>query len=338
MKRAIDLAAMGTFTTRPNPMVGAVIVYKDKVIGEAYHRKAGEAHAEVLAVKSAPEHLLHKSTIYVSLEPCSHFGRTPPCADLLAEKGFKRVVIGAKDTSAKVSGKGIAILKKAGCEVDVGILEEECRALNRRFFTYHEKGRPFIILKWAESADGFIDKIRNENDQKRPNWITGEEEQKLVHRWRAEEHAILVGANTLRMDNPELTTRLWPGENPLRVLLAGSKPLPKGLKLLEDDKPTLVFSTGELNLIKGKENIVEKDLTLMLKRVLDELYKRDIQSLIVEGGANILMQFIRAGLWDEARVFQGKSSFGAGIAAPVVSGKLEDIEKFENSKLSYVHP
>jgi len=338
MKRALELATMGSYTTRPNPMVGAVIVHNGIIIGEGYHKKAGQDHAEVIAVKNAPENLLNESTIYVSLEPCSHFGRTPPCALMLAEKGFKKVVIGAKDSSAKVSGKGIEILEKAGCEVRVGVLEEECMELNKRFFTYHEKGRPYIILKWAESADSFIDRERKEGDPQGPNWITGEEEQELVHSWRAEEHSILAGWNTIINDNPELSVRLCKGENPLRIAITDSEKLTSGLKLLEDDMPLLLFSTVAYKLGPGKENIVEKNREHIIDRVLNELYKREIQSLIVEGGAEIFSQFIKAGLWDEARVFKGKEDFGSGIEAPSLEGSIVGVRDFKRSQLNYIRP
>lgn len=337
MRKALDLAAKGRYTTRPNPMVGAVIVYKDRIIGEGYHHKAGEAHAEVIAVNNAPQELLSESTIYVSLEPCSHIGRTPPCANMLVEKGFKRVVVGALDTSAKVSGRGINILKEAGCDVRTGVLEEECRNLNRRFFTYHELRRPYIILKWAQTADLYIDRFREEGQKQGPNWITGDEEQTLVHSWRAEEHSILVGWNTIINDNPELSVRKWQGENPLRIAITDSEILPAGLKLFEDERSLLLFSTIPHKLSTGKENIVTAKED-MLDSVINNLYDREVQSIIVEGGANIFSQFIAAGLWDEARVFTGKQKFGAGIVAPSIVGKIISEKSFENSKLIYIQP
>lgn len=337
MSRALELAGRGILTTRPNPMVGAVIVHQDKIIGEGFHLKAGLPHAEVNAIESAPSELLKDSTIYVTLEPCSHHGKTPPCAELLVKMKFKRVVVGTIDTSSKVSGKGISILEKGGCLVDTGILDLECRELNKRFFTFHEKGRPYIILKWAQSQDGFIDLKRKENSKPGPNWITGEMEKTLVHRWRSEEHSILIGAKTLRADNPELTTRKVDGPNPLRLVLSRSGSFPGGLKLIEDDLKTILFTTTPVDIQEPKQNILINHRN-SLDTVIKELIRMDIQSLIVEGGADILMQFIEQNLWDEARIFYGNRKFGSGIASPIIDGEIFKEDEFDDCKLNYLYP
>jgi diaminohydroxyphosphoribosylaminopyrimidine deaminase/5-amino-6-(5-phosphoribosylamino)uracil reductase len=223
MKRCLELASKAEGMTYPNPMVGSVIVHEGKIIGEGFHLKAGGPHAEVNAINSVSDKSkLKDSTLYVNLEPCSHFGKTPPCADLIIANSVPRVVIGTLDTSEKVSGQGLSRLKNAGCEVITGVLEKECRRLNRRFFTFHEKNRPYITLKWAQSADGYLDMIRTSDQNTGPNWITGNPERVLVHRWRAGEQAILVGAGTLRVDNPKLNVREWTGNNPLRLVLSSS--------------------------------------------------------------------------------------------------------------------
>lgn len=338
MRRALELAGRGSLTSRPNPMVGAVIVHEDKIIGEGFHLRTGLPHAEVNAIENAPQELLKDSTIYVTLEPCSHHGLTPPCAELLVEKKFKRVVVGTIDTSSKVSGRGISILEKGGCVVDKGILDSECREINKRFFAFHEKGRPYIILKWAQSSDGFIDRIRSENEKPGPNWITGEMEKTLVHRWRAEEHSILIGSNTLRTDNPELTTRKIEGPNPLRLVLSRSGSFPGGLKLIEDDMETILFTKSRINIKKPKQNILIENQADSIDIVLGELVRREIQSLIVEGGANLLTQFIERDLWDEARIFYGNRNFGSGIASPVIEGVIVKENEFDDSKLIYLNP
>lgn len=335
MQRALELASVAEADTRPNPMVGAVIVHNNMIIGEGFHARAGEAHAEVNAINSAPAHLLDKATIYVTLEPCSHHGRTPPCADLIVRKGIKRVVIGSRDTSSKVSGRGIEILKKGGCEVSVGLLEEECRELNHRFFTFHEKGRPYILLKWAESKDGFLDRDKR-SDLSGPNWISGKEEKVLVHKWRTREHAILVGRNTVIKDNPSLTARLWNGRNPLRIVLSDAGDFPEGLNIFNDEEALLLFSQNKIKLEGKKENIIIKNRDKAIEEVIEELVKREIQSLIVEGGACVLRQFIAKGLWDEARIIRGKKDFISGIKAPEIEGTNIEERHFELSRLIYL--
>ncbi|MBR3857217.1 MAG: bifunctional diaminohydroxyphosphoribosylaminopyrimidine deaminase/5-amino-6-(5-phosphoribosylamino)uracil reductase RibD [Bacteroidaceae bacterium] len=304
MRRCLQLARCGEAGAPPNPMVGAVIVCDSRIIGEGYHRRCGGPHAEVNAINSVKERdLLSRSTIYVSLEPCAHYGKTPPCADLIIETGIRRVVIGCTDPFAKVNGLGIKKLREAGCEVQVGVLEQECRELNRRFFTFHEKHRPWIILKWAQSNDGFIGK-----DERviLSNALT----QTLVHRLRARSGAILVGTNTALQDNPTLTTRLWPGPNPLRLTIDRRGILPPTLHLKDNSTPTVIYS---------HESIEE---------ILADLYARGIQSLLVEGGAKLLQSFIDKGLWDEARIETAPLCLGQGTKAPTL--KDEQLKSKQN--------
>jgi len=334
MWRCLDLATRAEGMTHPNPMVGSVIVYKGKIIGEGYHLKAGTPHAEVLAINSvSDETLLSESTLYVNLEPCSHFGKTPPCADLIIEKGIKRVVIGTSDTSMNVSGEGKRKLKDAGIEVISGVLEEESRFINRRFFTFNEKGRPYIILKWAQSKDGFLDIIREGRAEPRPLWITGNSERALVHRWRASEQAILVGANTVRADNPKLNVREWAGENPVRVIMSRSGQLESGSAIFREDGTNIVF-TGNTEAVIPDADIVKLDIReCSFKQVVKYLYNNGIQSLFVEGGAQILSGFISSGLWDEARIFYGKDNFGNGIKAPEIDGIVHLQTEFSLSSI-----
>ena len=310
MRRCLQLARCGEAGAPPNPMVGAVIVCDGRIIGEGYHRRCGGPHAEVNAINSIKErHLLSRSTIYVNLEPCAHYGKTPPCADLIIETGIRRVVIGCTDPFAKVNGLGIKKLQEAGCEVQVGVLEEECRELNRRFFTFHEKHRPWIILKWAQSEDGIMggdDRITFSNA------LT----QTLVHRMRARSGAILVGTNTALQDNPTLTTRLWPGPNPLRLTIDRNGILPPTLHLKDNSTPTVIYT---------HESIEE---------ILADLYARGIQSLLVEGGAKLLQSFIDKGLWDEARIETAPFCLGEGVQAPILAeAKLTGKQVFCQNKV-----
>ena len=323
MRRCLDLAMKGEGLTCPNPMVGAVIVCRGKIIGEGYHLKAGEPHAEVIAINSVPDKsLLKESTIYVSLEPCSHFGKTPPCADLIISHSIPRVVVGTIDSSDKVSGEGIARLRNAGCEVTSGVLAEECRRLNRRFFTFHEKKRPYVTLKWAQSADGYLDIHRSENHRIEPTWITGKPERALVHKWRAEEESILVGAGTVRADDPKLNVRDWKGRDPLKLVLSGSGAIDKGSALLRSGAGTVIFSYRHHQESGGPEIIKLDDNIPACRQVVNYLYHSGIQSVFIEGGAQVLGHFISNGLWDEARIFTGGKYFERGIPAPVFSGEL----------------
>ena len=305
MRRCIQLAQCGEAGAAPNPMVGAVVVCDGQIIGEGFHRRCGGPHAEVNAINSVKDkHLLSRSTIYVSLEPCAHFGKTPPCADLIIRSGIPRVVIGCADPFAKVNGLGIKKLRDAGCEVVVGVLEEACRELNHRFFTFHQEHRPWILLKWAQSEDGYIAPLQT-SPQERRVFFSNNLTQTLVHRLRARSQAILVGTRTALVDNPTLTTRYWPGPNPLRLTIDRHNCLPTTLHLLDGSTPTVVYT---------HESIEE---------ILQDLYKRCIQSLLVEGGAKLLQSFIDAGLWDEARIETAPVRLGNGVAAPVLDeGKL----------------
>ena len=297
MQRCIQLAKCGAVGAPPNPMVGAVIVHEGKIIGEGYHRRCGGPHAEVNAIRSVrDESLLKDSTIYVSLEPCSHYGKTPPCADLIIEKQIPRVVVGCLDPFAKVNGQGIRKLRDAGIEVEVGVLEKECLELNRRFITFHQLHRPFVTLKWAQSEDGFMDAERGESEE--PVQFSTTFTQTLVHQLRAMHQAIMVGTKTVLTDNPTLTTRLWEGSNPLRVTIDRYGVLPESVHLKDGKVPTVIYDTGNL------------------REILSDLYNRGVQSLMVEGGGRLLQHFIDEGLWDEARVEIAPFCLDRGVSAP----------------------
>ncbi|MFA5555778.1 MAG: bifunctional diaminohydroxyphosphoribosylaminopyrimidine deaminase/5-amino-6-(5-phosphoribosylamino)uracil reductase RibD [Flavobacteriaceae bacterium] len=316
IKRCIELAKNGLGTTYPNPLVGSVIVHNGKIIGEGWHRKSGESHAEVIAIDSVKnKELLKESTIYVSLEPCSHFGKTPPCADLIIQHKIPRVVIGTIDPFAKVCGSGIAKLKKSGIKVEVGFLENECRELNKRFFTFHQKKRPYIILKWAQTQNGFIAPLQKK--ETKPVWISNEFSRQLVHKWRAEEQAIMVGTNTVLQDNPRLDIRSWTGENPIRIVLDRELKITSGFSVYNKSVKT-IFITEKERLSEHENQVFEKiDFNKNVNiGILDVLYKHQIQSVIVEGGAVLLESFIKNDLWDEARVFTSDLSFEKGIKAP----------------------
>ncbi|WP_338645901.1 bifunctional diaminohydroxyphosphoribosylaminopyrimidine deaminase/5-amino-6-(5-phosphoribosylamino)uracil reductase RibD [Flavobacterium sp. KS-LB2] len=316
MQRCIELARNGLGTTYPNPLVGSVIVYDNKIIGEGWHKKAGEPHAEVNAVNSVKDKsLLKKATIYVSLEPCSHFGKTPPCCDLIIKNKIPNVVIGTVDPNIKVAGNGIKKLMEAGIHVTVRILEEECNELNKRFFTFHEKKRPYIILKWAESKDGFIGP--KEKSEKKPVWITNQYSRQLVHKWRTEEQAILVGTQTVIDDNPKLNARDWSGNNPIRVVLDQNNRIPKDSHVFDNQVKTILFSKSKQSI--EKENCIFEYIDFeqnIATQVIESLYKHQIQSIIIEGGRQTLQTFIDANLWDEARIFVGNVEFNEGTKAP----------------------
>jgi diaminohydroxyphosphoribosylaminopyrimidine deaminase / 5-amino-6-(5-phosphoribosylamino)uracil reductase len=341
MKRCIELALKGDGTTRPNPMVGAVIVHKNKILGEGFHIRAGGPHAEVIAINAvADKSLLKESTIYVSLEPCSHFGKTPPCADLIIETGIKRVVAGTTDTTSKVAGKGFEKLRSAGVEVISGVMEEECRRVNKRFFTFHEKKRPYVIMKWAQSSDGYIDVVRKQGDPVEPNWITGSAERVLVHRWRAGEDAILAGGATIRSDNPSLNVRHWTGTDPVRVIISRSADFPSDSRVFNLPGKVLLFTQNERHGTRAKTITTYADV-VPVKEILSVLYREGIQSVIVEGGARILGSFISSGYWDEARIFTGRKSFGTGVPAPAVEGRIVEKAVFRESDLNILvneHP
>ncbi len=321
INRCIELAKNGLGTTYPNPLVGSVIVYDGKIIGEGWHKKAGEAHAEVNAVNSVKDKtLLSKSTIYVSLEPCSHFGKTPPCCDLIIHHKIPNVVIGTVDPFAKVAGNGIKKLLESGANVTVGILEDECNELNKRFFTFHQKKRPYVILKWAETADGFLSP--EEKNEQKPVWITTNYSRQLVHKWRSEEQAILVGTQTVIDDNPSLDVRDWTGKNPVRIVLDKNNRISKESYIFDIRSKTLVISDG---IIDFSDNVA--------LQIMQFLFENNLQSVIIEGGRQTLQTFIDAGLWDEARIFIGKEEFSSGTKSPVITGKIVKKSKIESDEL-----
>ena len=333
IRRCIDLAKHGLGSTYPNPMVGSVIVCDGKIIGEGWHKKSGEPHAEVNAVNSVKDKsLLKKSTIYVSLEPCSHFGKTPPCCDLIIENEIPNVVIGTVDYNVKVAGNGIKKLMEAGINVTVGILENECHELNKRFFTFHEKKRPYIILKWAESQNGFI--APPSKLEQKPVWITNEFSRQLVHKWRSEEQAILVGTQTAIDDNPRLDVRNWTGKNPIRIVLDQNNRIPKDSHIFDNQSKTIVFSKSNTAICKEIGNFEEIDFGQNLAtQIIDTLYQHQIQSVIIEGGRQTLQTFIDENLWDEARLFIGTNSFDNGIKAPIIALKNSTKQAVGNDTL-----
>jgi diaminohydroxyphosphoribosylaminopyrimidine deaminase/5-amino-6-(5-phosphoribosylamino)uracil reductase len=335
MRRCLELARKGLGLTRQNPLVGSVVVYNDLIIGEGYHHEYGGPHAEVNAINSVKDQsLLNKSSLYVNLEPCSHFGKTPPCSLLIQEKGIPRVVIGCSDSNPEVSGKGIKNLKSIGTEVISGVLEKESRYLNRRFFTFHEQKRPYIILKWAQTPDGFIDKERKAGENPEPSWITNHTSRMLVHKWRAEEISIMAGTNTIILDNPELNVREWPGENPLRIAPDKNGRLFEGLKILDGASPTLIFSGSKTNSRKNLEYVQLPPGHFEIAGFLKEIYKMKILSVFVEGGARLTQSFINSGLWDEAFVFVGNNKFIEGVKAPLIISECEEKFEFRGSMLN----
>ena len=323
IKRCLFIAKLGLGKTRPNPMVGCVIVYKNEIIGEGFTSPYGGNHAEVNAIKSVRDKSkLKASTLYVTLEPCSHYGKTPPCSDLIVENKIPNVVIGCLDVNEKVAGKGVAKLKESGCNVIVGILEKECKNHHKRFFTFHIKKRPYIILKWAETLDAFI--APESKSERKPIWITNELSRQLVHKWRTEEQAILVGKNTVIQDNPSLTARDWTGENPVRIVLDPDESLSKNLNVFNNEAKTFVIS--------GKDIDYSNEVA---EQISDFLFKKNINSVIIEGGSQTLQTFLNSNLWDEARVFIGQKEFKKGIKAPEFKGTLlsEHILNFDILKI-----
>lgn len=341
MRRCLELALLGIETVSPNPMVGCVIVHDDKIIGEGYHLKFGEAHAEVNAVNdvierngSAAPELLADATAFVSLEPCAHFGKTPPCADLLVKHGIKKVVIGNRDPFSEVDGKGIMKLREAGINVSTGILEKECTYTNRRFFTRIRKQRPYIILKWAQTADGFFAPSNNVQ-----RWISGPEAKQLSHKWRSEEDAILVGKTTAVVDNPSLTTRLVSGKNPIRIVVDKSLTIPTEHQIYNDEAKTVIFNEVKTDVVNNIHFIQMEDMQFYLpQKIAFQLYLMDIQSVIIEGGEQILTQFIESNLWDEARVFKSKNVWAEGINAPKIIGDVIEQINVGEDQLSILTP
>ena len=334
MRRCIELALLGAANVAPNPMVGAVLVHNNRIIGEGWHQQFGAPHAEVNCINSVVETdipLIPGSTLYVSLEPCTHFGKTPPCSDLIIQKKISKVIIGCRDLFEEVNGKGIEKLKNAGIEVINGVLEEECKELNKRFFTFHTKQRPYIILKWAQTADGKI-----AADGKQRLLISNEYTNHLVHQWRSEEAAILVGTNTALLDDPSLTNRLWTGKNPVRMVLDMSLRLPSHLKLFNQQQRTIVF-----NGLKQEEN--ENVLYSQInpdddinQQILDVSYKLKLQSILVEGGTKLVQSFIAKGLWDEARIISNEELvISNGLAAPSLNNHPVKTEKIYSDTIRY---
>lgn len=361
MYRCLQLALMGEGRVAPNPMVGSVLVYEDRIIGEGWHRQYGGPHAEVnciASVKESDQHLVKDATIYVSLEPCAHFGKTPPCADLVIKHGIRKVVVGCRDPFPLVAGKGIEKLQTAGCEVVVGVLEQDCLELNKRFFCFHTQHRPYITLKWAQTGDGKIgnaypvvqdnsfDVAGNNASTAKRLMISGPQSSRLVHRWRSQEAAILVGTQTALTDDPSLTTRQWPGANPIRLVPDLHNRLPQSLRLFDGSVPTIVFSQTQHTLTDAAAirnaaggvyyyQVVE-DASLV-HQILNALYQLQIQSLFVEGGTRMLQSFIDEGLWDEARTITNESLFaGEGLAAPVLAQQqLLRMEQLEGDTIRY---
>lgn len=338
MRRCLELASNGICSVAPNPMVGAVIVEDDCIIGEGYHQQYGGAHAEVNAINSVEnKNSLRNSTIYVNLEPCTHFGKTPPCAELIKELGIPRVVLGSSDPNPLVNGKGIKLLQQAGCEVVTGVLEEEANELNHRFIHFHRKGRPYFILKWAETEDGYIDKLRNQSDALQANWITDDVCRMLVHRWRTEEQAVMIGTNTALLDNPQLNSRYWPGNQPVKLILDRELKIPLNFNLFKPSAPLYIFNS----LISKEEGLIHYQ-KIDFNRLIDELViflnDKGIQSILIEGGSKLIQSFIEKRIWDEARIFTGPLQFNGGLKAPVISGTCILDDQISNSRLRILKP
>jgi diaminohydroxyphosphoribosylaminopyrimidine deaminase/5-amino-6-(5-phosphoribosylamino)uracil reductase len=360
MKRCLELARLGLGNTAPNPMVGSVLVHDGRIIGEGYHQQYGKAHAEVNCLSSVAEHdrsFIDQSTLYVSLEPCAHFGKTPPCADLIAKHKVPRVVVGCRDPFKEVNGKGIEKLKAAGIEVLTGILENECKELNKRFFTFHTENRPYIILKWAQTRDGFVAPLNPQQggtleDSGKGSiahgrlLISNEFSNRLVHKWRSEEAAILVGTNTAMLDNPELTTRLWPGHSPVRLVVDMNLRLPLNLKVFDRGVRTIVFNSVKQEENNGLMYYRLNKLTGIIPQMMDALYRLNIQSVLVEGGAKMLQSFIDVGGWDEARIitnqqmtFSDDQKGEIGLSAPLLADAiLLDESNLENDIVKIFKP
>ncbi len=341
MRRCLELAELGNGQVSPNPMVGCVIVHKNRIIGEGYHQKYGSAHAEVNAINSVfdtygeqSSTLLKNSTAYVSLEPCAHFGKTPPCADLLIKHGLKKVVIGNTDPFSEVNGKGIEKLKDAGVSVESGILAEQCDFVNRRFFTRIKKQRPFFILKWAQTADGYFAPLNHEQ-----KWISGKMAKEINYKWRSEEDAILIGKNTAIIDNPLLTNRGPSGKNPIRILIDRNLAVPPSYHIYNNQAKTIIFNEIKSD-VEGNVHFVQmEDMHFYLvQKIAFQLYLMDIQSVIIEGGLQILNQFITAGIWDEARIFTSDLNWTEGIPAPKIHGKIIEHLRLDHDELTIYKP
>jgi len=324
MYRCLQMARIGNGFTAPNPMVGAVVVYNDRIIGEGYHQRYGEAHAEPNAINSVTDtQLLRESTLYVNLEPCSHFGKTPPCANLIITSGIPRVVIGTLDPNPKVSGRGIQLMREAGIEVEVGVLEKECFELNKRFFIWQRENRPFVLLKWAQTRDGFIDANRKEPGDG-PVLISNLLTKQFTHKYRAQNQAIMVSTNTAVLDNPNLSVRRWSGKNPVRITIDRTGRIPENYHLLDQSVRTLVFTEQNNKLTSEKlEYITLPFDDGLIRNILQILSEKNIHSVLVEGGSQLLKSFISSGLWDEAHVEISPVELGDGVAAPATGVLVE---------------
>lgn len=340
MQRCIDLAQLGLGHVSPNPMVGCVIVHNNNIIGEGWHQKYGAPHAEVNAVSAVLDaygeqaaDLLKDSTVYVSLEPCAHFGKTPPCADLLIKYSVKKVVVGSRDPFPEVDGKGISKLRNAGIEVELDVLKAQCDALNKRFFTRVQKQRPYVILKWAQTSNGFFAPLENEK-----KWITGPESSALNHKWRSEEDAILVGKNTAIVDNPSLTVRNWKGRNPLRILIDKNLEVATLSNIYNSEAKTLVINSKKTDVFNNINYIEMEDMQFYLApKVLYQLHLMDVQSVIIEGGLVMLNHFIEANLWDEARILIGPNTWQAGKLAPNLQATVAESQKVGEDTLNILY-
>jgi diaminohydroxyphosphoribosylaminopyrimidine deaminase/5-amino-6-(5-phosphoribosylamino)uracil reductase len=340
MQRCLDLAENGMRTAMPNPSVGAVLVHNGRIIGEGHTSPYGGPHGEVNCINSVQpqdRHLIPDATLYVSLEPCSHYGKTPPCCDLIIQQQIKKIVVGTTDPHEKVAGNGIRKLREAGREVIVGMLEKECRESNRRFFTFHEKKRPYIILKWAESADGFLsphNKLSDKIEDKKPVWITNKYSRQLVHKWRSEEAAILVGTNTVLDDNPSLDVRSWTGADPVRIVLDRTGRIPDSYAVKNQKIKSIILTEQSnfaiLDTLLYETVSFNADLPYTIGAVV---HRHGVLSVIVEGGRQTLQSFIDAGLWDEARVFKGHAVFNSGTAAPVITRRFISRETILDDEL-----
>ncbi|MDR1859339.1 MAG: bifunctional diaminohydroxyphosphoribosylaminopyrimidine deaminase/5-amino-6-(5-phosphoribosylamino)uracil reductase RibD [Bacteroidales bacterium] len=337
MYRCIELARLGRGEVAPNPMVGAVVVYQGRIIGEGFHREYGGPHAEVNAINSVKNRdLLPQSTLYVNLEPCSHFGKTPPCCDLIIRSKIPRVAVGITDCYSQVCGAGIERLRAAGTEVKTDILHDECMELNRMFFTFHLKKRPYVVLKWAQTADGFIDRERLPQEWGTPTTVSNPLSHIVVHRDRTTSGATLTGTNTALHDNPRLSVRLWCGRQPLRAVLDRTGRLPRSLNLFDGSIPTLIFTNLDTHTapLPNVEFIKLDFHANILQQMLTAFHERNIQSIVVEGGQQLLQSFIDAGCWDEAHIYTGATWFGRGICAPRLSARPCAVEMLDDTQLA----
>ena len=332
MKKCIQLARRAIGNVSPNPMVGSIIVYNGEIIGKGYHKYYGKEHAEVNAINNVKDKsLLNKSTLYVNLEPCSHYGNTPPCANYIIKNNIPKVVVGCIDPSSKVAGKGISAMRKQGIIVDVGILENECRILNKRFFKYQEEKRPYIILKWAQSQDGFI----APKNQKKAFWMTSKKSKNIVHKWRSEEDTILIGRITAEKDNPQLTVRNNKGNNPTRLLIDPDLKVNPKSNIYNSEAKTIIFN-NKISKNSDSKEFIYCESNNMINSILNSLYKRKVISLIIEGGHKTLQSFIDAKMWDEARVFTANTKLKDGIPAPIINGNIVKEQTIEDDKLELI--